>query len=129
MVPIENREGRKLIERTGDFCERKNGHGVDPNRNWEVDWGKREKDYSAYEENAGLHAFSEPEAYILRNLVHEFKPHVWVNVHSGLLCLPISLLVDSWLASCCLALPGSLTISTTAPYSRGGAYLADMHAV
>lgn len=80
---MENREGRKLIEKTEDFCERKNGHGVDPNRNWEVDWGKREKDYSAYEENAGSHAFSEPEAYVLRNLVHEFKPHVWVNVHSG----------------------------------------------
>jgi hypothetical protein len=85
VVPIENREGKKLIEREGDFCERKNGRGVDPNRNWEVDWGKREKDYSAYEENAGSHAFSEPEVYILRNLVHEFKPHVWVNVHSGAL--------------------------------------------
>ena len=83
VVPMENREGRKLIEKTEDFCERKNGHGVEPNRNWEVDCGKREKDYSAYEENAGSHAISEPEAYVLRNLVHEFKPHVWVNVHSG----------------------------------------------
>jgi hypothetical protein len=82
---MENREGRKLIERTGDYCERKNGNGVDPNRNWAVDWGRREKDYSGYEENAGLHAFSEPEAYILRNLVDDFKPHVWVNVHSGVL--------------------------------------------
>lgn len=84
---MENREGRKKIEKTGDFCYRKNGHGVDPNRNWEVDWGKREKDYSAYEEHAGLHAFSEPEAHVLRDLVHEFKPHVWVNVHSGALFL------------------------------------------
>jgi hypothetical protein len=83
VIPIENRGGRKLIESTRDFCERKNGHGVDPNRNWEVDWGVREKDFSAYEESAGEHAFSEPETYMLRQLVHDFKPHVWLNVHSG----------------------------------------------
>eukprot|EP00892_Ulva_mutabilis_P010111 jgi/Ulvmu1/7472/UM037_0015.1 len=84
IVPIENRGGRQLIEQKGDLCERKNGNGVDPNRNWGVDWGKREKDYSKYEENAGTHAFSEPEPFLLRDIVHSFQPHIWVNVHTGM---------------------------------------------
>jgi hypothetical protein len=27
----------------GELCERKNGRGVDPNRNWKVHWGFKEK--------------------------------------------------------------------------------------
>jgi hypothetical protein len=42
MVPIENPNGRKRVE-SGDLCERRNGRGVDLNRNWGVDWGKKEK--------------------------------------------------------------------------------------
>ena len=73
MVPMENLNGRKLVE-AGDLCERRNGlsiylsnfnyyvlfmvlakllaclnfcymagRGVDLNRNWSVDWGKKEK--------------------------------------------------------------------------------------
>jgi hypothetical protein len=83
---MENRGGRKLVEQHGDMCERKNGNGVDPNRNWAVDWGIREKDYLAYEEYAGEAAFSEPEPWILRQLAQDFRPHVWVNVHSGAFC-------------------------------------------
>ncbi len=41
---MENTRGRYAVEH-GDLCERKNGRGVDPNRNWEVDWGVKEKDY------------------------------------------------------------------------------------
>lgn len=42
VVPMENLNGRKLVE-AGDLCERRNGRGVDLNRNWSVDWGKKEK--------------------------------------------------------------------------------------
>ncbi|KAG5542544.1 hypothetical protein RHGRI_022175 [Rhododendron griersonianum] len=42
VVPMENLNGRKLVEE-GDLCERRNGRGVDLNRNWSVDWGKKEK--------------------------------------------------------------------------------------
>lgn len=42
VVPMENWNGRKLVE-AGDLCERRNGRGVDLNRNWSVDWGKKEK--------------------------------------------------------------------------------------
>ncbi|XP_064958981.1 metallocarboxypeptidase A-like protein MCYG_01475 isoform X1 [Musa acuminata AAA Group] len=83
VVPMENLNGRKLVE-AGDLCERRNGRGVDLNRNWGVDWGKKEKDYDPYEENPGTAPFSEPEAQIMRQLAKSFEPHIWVNVHSGM---------------------------------------------
>lgn len=39
---MENVRGREQVEQ-GKLCERKNGRGVDPNRNWEVHWGFKEK--------------------------------------------------------------------------------------
>ncbi|GLT45669.1 hypothetical protein SLA2020_194850 [Shorea laevis] len=83
VVPMENLNGRKLVE-AGDLCERRNGRGVDLNRNWGVDWGKKEKDYDPYEENPGTAPFSEPEAQIMRKLAISLDPHIWVNVHSGM---------------------------------------------
>lgn len=83
VVPMENLNGRKLVE-NGDLCERRNGRGVDLNRNWSVDWGIKEKDYDPYEENPGVSPFSEPETQIMRKLAISFEPHVWVNVHSGM---------------------------------------------
>ena len=83
IIPMENVHGRRKVE-AGELCERKNGRGVDTNRNWEVDWGKKEKDYDPNEEYPGTAPFSEPETRILRQLVKEFAPHVWVNVHSGM---------------------------------------------
>ncbi|KAL2471795.1 Zn-dependent exopeptidase superfamily protein [Abeliophyllum distichum] len=83
VVPMENWNGRKLVE-AGELCERRNGRGVDLNRNWSVDWGKKEKDYDPYEENPGSAPFSEPETQLMRKLSVSFEPHVWVNVHSGM---------------------------------------------
>ncbi|XP_059634229.1 metallocarboxypeptidase A-like protein TRV_02598 [Cornus florida] len=83
VVPMENLNGRKIVEE-GDLCERRNGRGVDLNRNWSVDWGKKEKDYDPYEENPGVSPFSEPETQIMRKLAISFEPHIWVNVHSGM---------------------------------------------
>ena len=45
---------------------------------------QRAPDYDPQEEHPGAHAFSEPEAIVLKELVEEFKPHAWVNVHSGM---------------------------------------------
>ncbi|KAG5542781.1 hypothetical protein RHGRI_015782 [Rhododendron griersonianum] len=83
VVPMENMNGRELVE-AGDLCERRNGRGVDLNRNWSVDWGKKEKDYDPYEENPGTAPFSEPETQIMRKLCLSFEPHIWINVHSGM---------------------------------------------
>lgn len=52
VLPLENVHGRDLVE-SGQLCERKNGRGVDPNRNWDIDWGKKEKDYDPKEEFPG----------------------------------------------------------------------------
>ncbi|PIA46859.1 hypothetical protein AQUCO_01500416v1 [Aquilegia coerulea] len=83
VVPMENLNGRKRVE-AGDLCERRNGRGVDLNRNWSVDWGKKEKDYDPHEENPGTAPFSEPETQIMRKLSKSFDPHIWVTVHSGM---------------------------------------------
>lgn len=83
VVPMENMNGRELVE-AGDLCERRNGRGVDLNRNWSVDWGKKEKDYDPYEENPGTAPFSEPETQMMRKLSVTFEPHIWINVHSGM---------------------------------------------
>ena len=49
---MENVRGRELVE-GGALCERKNGRGVDPNRNWDVHWGHKEKGEEAREAGSG----------------------------------------------------------------------------
>lgn len=83
VLPIENPAGRRRVE-AGALCERRNGRGVDLNRNWGVDWGKREPDYDPNEEFPGAAAFSEPEARMVRGAARAFKPHIWLAVHSGM---------------------------------------------
>lgn len=86
ILPMENTNGRELVE-AGQLCERKNGRGVDTNRNWGIDWGKKEKDYNPAEEYPGKAPHSEPEVQILLALAKELKPHTWLNVHSGMYAL------------------------------------------
>ncbi|KAF6256287.1 hypothetical protein COO60DRAFT_132374 [Scenedesmus sp. NREL 46B-D3] len=86
ILPMENTNGRDLVE-SGQLCERKNGRGVDPNRNWGIDWGKKEKDYNPAEEYPGKAPHSEPEVQILLALAKELRPHAWLNVHSGMYAL------------------------------------------
>ncbi|KAK9867007.1 hypothetical protein WJX84_010715 [Apatococcus fuscideae] len=83
IMPMFNMGGRKKVE-AGELCERKNGRGVDTNRNWDIHWGFQEKDYDPSEEYPGTAPFSEPETQILKALAEDFKPHVWLNVHSGM---------------------------------------------
>lgn len=116
----------------GKLCERKNGRGVDTNRNWGVDWGVKEKDYDPSEEFPGraphrwgpwgggalrlrdsrcavswrtaaaalhiknarhpptpslLPKRSEPEVQVILAEAKALKPHVWLNVHSGMFAL------------------------------------------
>lgn len=53
---MENIHGREIVE-SGNLCERKNGRGVDSNRNWPVHWGVQEKDYDPSEEFPGSNPF------------------------------------------------------------------------
>lgn len=83
VIPMENEHGRDKVEE-GNLCERKNGRGVDPNRNWPVDWGKKEPDYDPSEEYPGKRPFSEPEAVAVREIVATHNPDVFINIHSGM---------------------------------------------
>lgn len=67
IIPMENIHGRDIVEK-GNFCERKNGRGVDPNRNWDVHWGFKEKDYDPAEEHPGAAPFRYIDAFAPRNL-------------------------------------------------------------
>ena len=67
IIPMENEVGRAAVER-GQLCERKNGRGVDTNRNWEVHWGFKEKDYDPKEEFPGTRPFR--RAHTFRNRLH-----------------------------------------------------------
>ena len=65
IIPIENVNGRAMVEDSKKFCERKNGRGVDVNRNFPVNFGVKEKDYDPNEEFPGPYAMSEPESKVL----------------------------------------------------------------
>ena len=62
IIPMENANGRERVQQ-GDSCERKNGRGVDINRNYLVDWGVKEKDYDPYEEFPGTEPFRWPAVH------------------------------------------------------------------
>ena len=83
VLPLENPNGRDIVEER-DQCQRINGRGVDLNRNYAVDWGIREPDYDPTEEYGGVEPFSEPETRCTLSLAKNRRPHVYVNVHSGM---------------------------------------------
>lgn len=59
------------------------------NRNWPTrEFGRRPGDYNPEEEYPGKEPLSEPETRILHSLASNFKPHAWVNVHTGGVTLP-----------------------------------------
>ncbi len=64
ILPMENIHGREVVE-AGNLCERKNGRGVDSNRNWPVHWGVQEKDYDPSEEFPG----SKPFRFVTRTIL------------------------------------------------------------
>lgn len=82
VVMNANPGSRKSVE-NGDTCKRVDPAGVDINRNFETaDWANQGQS-SQGDTNPGTHAFSEPESRILKNLMLDFKPHAYLDVHSG----------------------------------------------
>jgi hypothetical protein len=82
-IPVLNIDGRKKVE-SGDSCtnQRKNGRNVDINRNF-ADWfapnnaGPHDEDYQ------GTNPMSEWESNIVKTLASQFKPHAYLDIHSG----------------------------------------------
>jgi len=112
LVPIANRKGRALVEEKGDYCKRTNENGVDLNRNW----GDEHRDDRVFDkvarsgsddddkggdeylqQNPGPNGFSEPETRMMRMLVQEVKPEVFLSIHSGayLLSMPFGYSVNA----------------------------------
>ena len=80
-IPVANPLGRAKAE-SGEFCYRDNGNGVDLNRNWDAHWDASLNDGNT---NSGSGPFSEPETKILRDVMTETSPHIFMTVHSGTL--------------------------------------------
>jgi len=82
VVPNANPLGRQQVEE-GYYCKRTNEDGVDLNRNWGDDHREHAAMRSGDEMDPGPSGFSEPESQILRDLVAEVKPDVFLSIHSG----------------------------------------------
>jgi hypothetical protein len=84
IVPVLNPSGRDYVRAGGHSCAdmRKNGAGVDLNRNFDVSW-KDGSDVSAAEDYRGHAPFSERESQLVKKLVDEGKPHMFIDVHTG----------------------------------------------
>jgi len=81
VVPLANAWGRSRVQ-GGDMCRRTNAHDVDLNRNYDAHWLPRAPTTPA-DSNPGPAPFSEGETQDVRSLMDEFRPHVFLSVHSG----------------------------------------------
>ena len=85
IMPNANPRGRRLVEQ-GDTCRRTNPEGIDINRNWEdsLPVDKNEVNKQMEEQTyGGDHAFSTVETRTIRDAVSEFKPDLFISIHSG----------------------------------------------
>lgn len=98
LVPNANPMGRKQVEE-GNYCKRTNEDGVDLNRNFGDDHHADEK--RGDETNSGPSGFSEPESRMLKALIDDERPDIYLSVHSGayLLGTPMGYTRDSEPAS------------------------------
>jgi hypothetical protein len=71
--------GREEVE-SGEYCKRTNKNNVDINRNWNIHWKLEEANP---EEFGGESPFSEIETKFTKQLVDEFKPKLFLTIHSG----------------------------------------------
>lgn len=81
IVPNANPLSRKLVE-AGRYCLRTNEDGVDLNRNF-GDRHRNSGEVPGAETNPGPSGFSEPETKIIRALIDEERPDIYLSVHSG----------------------------------------------
>lgn len=85
---------RRKIESSSDFCIRTNENNVDLNRNYDQGWAEEHehgnqtgvglmagKPMETF--NSGDRPFSEPESRAIAAVLKDFRPHVFVSVHSG----------------------------------------------
>lgn len=80
IIPVENLEGRHMLE-TGRLCLRKRpGTRVDLNRNYPFGWRRVGVESDSY---GGPAPFSEPQSRIINDVMSTTNVVAYVNVHSG----------------------------------------------
>lgn len=79
IIVNSNPRGRELVEQ-GETCKRTNLNNVDINRNWDIFWAN---ETSTAEEFPGVKPFSEIETQFIDRAVKNFKPKLFLTVHSG----------------------------------------------
>ena len=79
IIPVLNVWGRKQVEH-GHPCVRKNEHGVDPNRNYQMS-SNRHHYYRSSEEYEGSNPLSEKESKLVSNELKHVRRYI--NIHSG----------------------------------------------
>jgi hypothetical protein len=83
IMPIVSPSARELAERF-DFCNRKNSHGVDVNRNYPFHFGEGEQTINSQSEQFGGNSpLTEPETRIAADIAQHIHPQLFVAVHSG----------------------------------------------
>lgn len=82
ILPNGNPKSRVKVE-AGEYCKRTNEDGVDLNRNFGDDHRNAQLAGKDDEMNPGPNGFSEPESQIVKDLVLEEKPDIFLSIHSG----------------------------------------------
>ena len=72
--------GRQEVE-AGNYCKRTNFNNIDLNRNWNIGWDTNEGNNG--EQNPGSKPFSEVETTFTKDALEDFKPEVFLSIHSG----------------------------------------------
>jgi len=86
MIVLNANPVSRIAVENGDYCVRANGNQVDLNRNYDTHW-RQITPRVAGEGSAGEKPFSEPESRILKAAMEQFKPTLYLSVHSGTLGL------------------------------------------
>lgn len=82
LVLNANPISRRKVEE-GDFCLRTNENDVDINRNWGVYWDKTNCSPGS-NTCSGPYPFSEPQTTEMREYLEDFKPDLFISIHSGI---------------------------------------------
>ncbi|CAG2191998.1 unnamed protein product [Mytilus edulis] len=80
-----NPDGRLYIESTNNYCWRGTETGVDLDRNFDWEYGRKGSSSDPKdEEYRGLHKFSEPESLAFTDLTEKIKFDLFMSFHSGI---------------------------------------------
>eukprot|EP00184_Porphyridium_aerugineum_P005285 CAMPEP_0184702600 /NCGR_PEP_ID=MMETSP0313-20130426/24812_1 /TAXON_ID=2792 /ORGANISM="Porphyridium aerugineum, Strain SAG 1380-2" /LENGTH=531 /DNA_ID=CAMNT_0027163129 /DNA_START=252 /DNA_END=1847 /DNA_ORIENTATION=+ len=82
LVPLLNVYGRHQVE-NGQTCSRLNENNVDINRNFNIFWGQVDDTTISAEERPGSKPHSEYQTRAIVYIATRFKPHLFLNFHSG----------------------------------------------